>query len=122
LNTSATIKASYLSVTLSTSVSVVPPALQAVSISPTTVVGSSSTAVTGTVTLTGVSPFSSGLAVQLVSSDPGSVSVPSLVKVPVGSQSVTFTVTHGAVTTSKSVTITATYNGVSVTTQLTVTP
>jgi hypothetical protein len=94
------------------------PALSAVSVSPSSVVGGNPS--TGTVTLTAAAP-SGGLAVAL-SSNNAAASVPASVSVPAGATSATFTVTTSAATTSTPVTISASASGVVRTTTLTVNP
>jgi len=92
--------------------------LSAVSVSPTTVVGGSSS--TGTVTLTAAAP--SGGAVVTLSDNSASATVPASVTVPAGATSRTFTVTTSAVTTSTVATITASFGGTTRTAGLTVNP
>jgi hypothetical protein len=94
------------------------PALSAVSVSPSNVIGGNPS--TGTATLTAVAP-SGGLAVAL-SSNNAAAWVPASVLVPAGATSATFTVTTSAATTSTPVTITASAGGVVQTTTLTVNP
>jgi hypothetical protein len=93
--------------------------LSAVSVSPTSVVGGTTSR--GTITLTGGAP-SGGAVVTLGSANTSVVSVPASVSVAAGASSATFDVNTSAVTTNTGVTITATYGGVSRTTTLTVTP
>jgi hypothetical protein len=97
------------------------PTLVSVAVSPSTVQGSSSTVVTGTVTISGPAPVG-GLVITLASSNPSAASTPATVTIPAGQTSATFTVTQSAVTTQTAVTITATLGTGSVTTTLTVTP
>jgi len=89
-------------------------------LSPTSVKGSASTKVVGTVTLNGPAP--SGFSVALSSSDPAAAKPPSSVTIPAGKASATFTVSHKKVAGQTSVTITATRNDVSVTAPLAVAP
>ena len=96
-----------------------PASLSAVSVSPSSVVGGSTSQ--GTVTLTGGAP-SGGATVSLSSANPSVAGVPASVTVAAGASSVTFNITTSTVTVNTSVVITATYNGVSRTTTLTVTP
>ena len=96
-----------------------PASLSAVSVSPTSVVGGTTSQ--GTITLTGAAP-SGGAVVTLSSANTSVVSVPASVTVAAGASSATFNVNTSAVTANTSVTITATYGGVSRTTTLTVTP
>ena len=96
-----------------------PASLSAVSVSPTSVVGGSTSQ--GKVTLTSGAP-SGGAVISLSSANPSIAAVPPSVTVAAGASSVTFNVTTSAVTVNTSVVITATYGGVSRTTTLTVTP
>ena len=93
--------------------------LSAVSVSPTSVVGGTTSQ--GTITLTSGAP-SGGAVVTLSSANTSVVSVPASVTVAAGVSSATFGVNTSAVTANTGVTITATYGGVSRTTTLTVTP
>ncbi len=95
------------------------PALSSLALSPSSVVGGSSS--TGTVTLSAAAP-SGGAVVSLSSSNSSVAQVPSSVTVTAGTTSQTFTVTTSSVTTTTSVTITASYSGSSPTATLTVTP
>jgi hypothetical protein len=95
-----------------------PAALSAVSVSPTSVTGS--TSAQGTVTLTAAAP-AGGAVVSLSSSNTGAASVPASVTIAAGATSATFAVTTAAVTANTPVTVTATYNGTSTTATLTVT-
>jgi Putative Ig domain len=76
------------------------PALQAISLSGTSVKGG--TSVTGTATLNVAAP-SGGALVQLVSSNTAAASVPSSVTVPAGATSATFTVTTETVSSTTTV-------------------
>ena len=96
----------------------VAPALSAVSMSPSTVVGGSLS--TGTVTLAAAAP-TGGFPVGL-SSNNAAASVPASVTVPAGATSTTFAATTTAVTASTPVTITATAGAVTRTATLTVNP
>ncbi|MDR3689924.1 MAG: protease pro-enzyme activation domain-containing protein [Fimbriimonas sp.] len=98
-----------------------PPSLVSLSISPSTVKGSSTVAVTGTVTISGPSP-TGGVIVKLSSSAALVAGVPASVTIPAGKSSATFKVTHKKVTSSTSVSIAASLGQASVTTTLTVTP
>lgn len=95
------------------------PALSAVAVSPSSVVGGNGT--TGTVTLTAAAP-SGGAVVTLTSSNTAVATVPASATVAAGATSATFAVTTATVTTSTPVTLTASYSGVTRTTTLTVTP
>ncbi len=95
-----------------------PPTLASVSVTPDTVVGGNAT--TGKVTLTGIAP-AGGRLVTL--SDDSAFSVtPASATVSGGSASKTFTITTSATLIVRSVTITATLNGVIRTTTLTINP
>jgi hypothetical protein len=94
-------------------VSLGPPVVTSVAISPPSIEGG--TAATGTVTLTRAAP-AGGATVTLASSAPALVTVPASVAIPAGSTSSTFAVTSTSTTTQTAVTITATYpTGTSVT-------
>jgi len=94
------------------------PALSAVSVSPSTVVGGNGS--TGTATLTAAAP-TGGAVVTLSSSNTTVATVPASVTVAAGSTSATFAATTSPVAANTPVTISATYSGVSRTTTLTVT-
>ncbi len=116
-STPVTVKATYSGLSKTTTVTVNPPALYAVSASPTSVTGGSTNA-TGTVTLTGLA--TAATTVTLTSSNPAVLSVPMSVTVNSGAKTMTFTATSHGVTTSTPVTITATLSGLSKTTTVTV--
>jgi len=117
-STPVTITASFNSVNVQTTLTVNPPALSAVSVNPTSVVGGNPS--TGTVTLTGPAP-TGGIAVSLQSNNTA-VTVPTSVTVLANTTSITFQATTVAVATSTPVTITASYASVNQTATLTVTP
>jgi len=117
-STPATITASYNSVNVTATLTVNPPALSAVSVNPTSVVGGNPS--TGTVTLTGPAP-TGGILVSLQSNNTA-VAVPPSVTVLANTSSITFQATTVAVATSTPVTITASYASVNQTATLTVTP
>jgi hypothetical protein len=94
------------------------PTLSAISLTPSTVTGGSSSQ--GRVTLTSAAP-SGGRVVSLSSSNSAVATVPSSVTVPSGSTSATFNVSTSAVSTSTAVSIAGT-SGASRTATLTVTP
>ncbi|MBO1268635.1 FG-GAP repeat domain-containing protein [Arthrobacter cavernae] len=94
------------------------PALSALSVSPSTVVGGNGSQ--GTVTLTAAAP--SGGFVVALSSSSTSATVPASVTVPAGATSAGFTVSTSPVTTSTAVTITSSAGGITRTATLTVTP
>jgi len=117
-STPVTITASYNNVSVTATLTVNPPALSAVSVNPTSVVGGSPS--TGTVTLTGPAP-TGGILVSLQSNN-SAVTVPTSVTVLANTSSITFQATTVAVSSSTPVTITATYASVNQTATLTVTP
>jgi len=94
-----------------------PAALNAVSVSPSSVAGGQSA--TGTVSLTGAAP-ANGATVTLASANPAA-SVPSSVTVPVNASSANFPVNTSVVSSTTVGNITATYAGVNKSTTLTVT-
>ena len=116
---SVTLSASFNGVTRTTSLTVVPPTLTSLALSPSSVTGGSSS--TGTVTLSGPAP-DGGAVVSLSGSNAGVASVPGGVTVAWGSMTATFTVTTTPVGTSTSVTLSALLNGVTRTASLTVLP
>ena len=97
-----------------------PPAaaLSAVSVSPSSVTGGSSS--TGTVTLSAAAP--SGGAVVSLSDNSAAASVPASVTVPAGASSASFTVTTSSVSAAATATISAVYNSVTLSAALTVNP
>ena len=117
-NTAVTITALYNSVTRTATLTVTAAVLNSVSLSPTSVVGGSSS--TGTVTLSGAAPVG-GAVVSLSSSNTAAAQVPATVTVLAGATTATFTATTSTVTSNTVVTITALYNSVTRTTTLTVT-
>ncbi|PYU75955.1 MAG: hypothetical protein DMG52_06320 [Acidobacteria bacterium] len=121
-STPVTISASYVGVTQTASLTVVPqalPTLSTLTLNPTSVTGGVQSS-TGTVTLSG--PALAGGAQVLLSSDNVAANVLSSVTVAAGASSATFTVTTNAVTTSTPVTISASYAGVTKTASLAVAP
>jgi trimeric autotransporter adhesin len=82
------------------------PAPSSVSLSPSSVIGGSSS--TGTVTLNGPAPVG-GAVVTLSSSNPAAAQVPASVTVAANATSATFTVTTAPVSTNAAVSISATY-------------
>ena len=110
---SAGVKSAFFDVIAGT-----PPALSALSLSPTSVVSGNKS--TGTVTLTSSAP-AGGISVSLTSND-ASATVPSSVTVPSGQSSATFAVNTQGVTTTKTVTISANYNSVTKSAPLTIAP
>jgi hypothetical protein len=94
------------------------PALSAVTVDPTSVVGGNSS--TGTVTLSAAAP-SGGAAVSLSSSN-AAATVPASVAVAAGAATATFTVGTASVSASTPVTITGAFGGATRTATLTVAP
>jgi len=119
--TTATVTASYGTSSQQAMLTVAPPTLISVTVSPTTVKGSATTAVTGTVSLSGPAP-TGGLVITLSSSNTGAATVPATVTIAAGKATGTFKVTHKKVTVQTSVTLSATLAGTTKTTALTVTP
>jgi hypothetical protein len=121
-STPATISGAYGGVTRSATLTVAPPAapaaLSALSLTPTSVTGGTSSQ--GRVTLTAAAP-AGGFAVTLSSSN-AAAAVPASVSVAQGATSATFPISTSGVTTSTPVTITASAAGVTRTATLTVTP
>jgi len=119
----ATVTATYGKQTASAGITVEPPSLISLSLSPATLVGGSDTAVKGTLTLSGPTP-SSGITVSLSSSNTKAATVPLSVHVVLtgNARTATFVVTHLRVTSSTTVTIKATFAGVNQAATLTVDP
>ena len=95
------------------------PALSAIALSPTSVVGGNT--VQGTATLTSAAP-AGGALVTLASSNLSTASVPANVTVAAGATSASFTVSTVSVTASTLATITAAFGGATRSATLTVTP
>jgi hypothetical protein len=108
--TVGSISASYNGIVKSTAVTVMPPALTSLRVSPSTVVGG--TTVTGTVTLSAPAP-AGGALVTLHSSTPATATVPSSVPIPAGTTSTTFAITTVKPGKNTTVTFTASYAGLS---------
>jgi len=115
-DTDVAITATLGAVSKSVTLTVVAPAVSNVSVSPTSVLGGSTT--TGTVTLTGPAP-AGGRVVDLAS-NLSAATVPANVTVPAGATSATFAVTTTPLAYSATATLSATNNGVTATTSLTV--
>jgi hypothetical protein len=94
------------------------PTLKAVSVNPANVVARSNA--TGTVSFTG--PMNDGAVVNLSSSNPAVVQVPSSMVVSQSTASGTFPVSSGAVSAATTATITATWFGRTASTVVTVSP
>jgi hypothetical protein len=97
----------------------VTPAADALSVSPSAVIGGKSAQ--GTVTLANAAP-AGGLSVPLSSSNPALAQVPASVQVPAGATSATFAVSTSTVTARTTVTLSANINGTARTATLDVTP
>jgi probable HAF family extracellular repeat protein len=108
--TTVTISATFGLVTISRTLTVVPPALSTLSLTRSTIIGACQTA-TGTVALTGSAP-ASGVTVSLATTTAGA-KTPATVVVPAGATKATFTVTTNAVSTLNKGSFTASYGGVS---------
>jgi probable HAF family extracellular repeat protein len=113
------ITASYGLVTLTQTLTVVPPVLTQLYLTPTTVIGGCGTSA-GKILLSGSAP--AGGAVVSLANGNTAATVPSAVTVPAGASSTTFTVTTRTVTANVSGTVTASYAGVSRALSLTVRP
>jgi hypothetical protein len=116
VNTAVTITVLAHGVSKSATLTVKAPSPSAVSFTPSTVAGGSTTVMT--VKLNGAAP-SAGYLVNLSSSDPA-VSVPATVTVPAGKTSATLVLSTSAVATQKLVTVSATANGITKSAVLTV--
>lgn len=116
--TVSTLSATFRGVRLQATITVNPPALGSLKLSPTTVVGGNS--FTGTVTLTGPAP-SGGVVVNL-SNNSSAAQTPATVTVAAGSSTAPFTVATSVVTTSTIATEFASYNGNTVQANVTITP
>ncbi len=119
-NTAATVSATLGTSVQKVGVTVLAPTLVSLSVSPSTVHGSATTLVTGSVTISSPAP-ATGLIVALKSSSTSAV-VPVSVVVPAGKTVGTFKVTHKKVTAAIDITLTATLNLSPQTTVITLTP
>lgn len=117
----ATLTATLGSSSQTSELTVLPPDLTSVSLSPASVKGSSDNAVTGTVAISSPAP-NGGLVIALTTSNNSAAQVPTTVKVPAGHTGATFKVTHFAVTALSAVEILATLNNESKSATLTVKP
>jgi hypothetical protein len=117
LITVGSISASYNSTMKSTTVTVTPPALTALRVSPSTVVGGAR--VTGTVILSGPAPMG-GAVVTLQSAKPAIATLPSSVTILAGATSVNFSITTFRPNKNTVVVLTASYAGIAKTASLTV--
>ena len=114
----ATITGTLGSVTESATLTVNPPVLSSITLSPSTVTGSQSSV--GTVTLSGVAP-STGMVVKLTSSS-SNATVLASVTIPSGKSTAVFAVKTLSVSAQTSATISAALNGVTETATLTINP
>ncbi len=117
-STSATISANLLSATFSATLTVNPPPIASFTLSPTSVLGGSSS--TGTVTLSTPAP-NGGVSIGVTSSQ-GAATVPGTVTVPAGSTSAIFTVTTQPVGSITNAVITASLSSSSIGLTLTINP
>jgi hypothetical protein len=120
-NQTATISARTGSALQTATVTIEAPSFTGFSISPTSFVGASSTAVTGKVRIGSPAP-TGGAVVTLTSSLPAAASVPSSVTIPTGATSATFTVKHSAVKSAQYVTVKAAYGKSTKSVTLNITP
>jgi hypothetical protein len=116
--TPVTITATVGSSSMSVQITVQPPSLNNLSLSPSSITGGASAG--GIVMLNGIAP-PGGAVVSLTSSSPA-VQPPASVTVAAGSPSVSFNVPTSAVSATTTATVTATWNGGSVQAQITLTP
>jgi probable HAF family extracellular repeat protein len=117
--TTVEISATYGLVTVTQTLTVLPPTLTQLYLTPTTVIGGCGTS-TGRILLSGSAP--AGGAVVPLTNTNSKAAVPPSVTVPAGATSVTFSVPTSAVTTVSSGTVTASYGERSQTLNLTVRP
>jgi hypothetical protein len=117
--TAVDITASYGLVTKTVTLTVLPPALSQMYLTPTTIVGGCGTSA-GKIVLTGAAP--GGGAVVPLSNTNSNALVPASITVPEGATTKTFTVPTNTVTASSGGTVTASYGGVSQTLNVTVRP
>jgi hypothetical protein len=115
--TPVTISATLNGGTASVQLTVLPPSLGSLSISPRTISGGATA--TGIVMLNGQAP--AGGAIVSLSSSSLAVNPPATVTVLPGDFSASFPLTTSAVATATTVTVTATWNGASATSQVTLT-
>jgi len=117
--TTGTITAKSGGVTKTTTLTVKPPALSSISLSPSTVMGTVSS--TATIHMTGPAP-AAGLTLTLASSNTSKATVPATLHLGPGVSVGTFTVKTVRVYSPISVTIKATFAGVSKSANLTINP
>ena len=118
LTTTANITVSNGISTAGAVLTIKPPVVNNLSVSPSSVKGGATA--TGTITLASAAPLG-GIAVPLSSGDTSIASVPASVTVAAGANSATFTVTSHTVASNRTVTLSALLGG-TVSTTLTVTP
>jgi len=118
-STAVTISGSYGGDTQAATLTVTPPTLTSLTLSPSSVIGGPLGSTTGTVTLSAPAP--AGAQVVLSSSNPSVASVPTIVAVPAGATSATFTVHTSLIIGSTTVTISGSYNDTTRSANLTVT-
>jgi hypothetical protein len=116
--TGVTVTATYNGASTQASLTINPPVLSSVSLSPTTVTGGTSS--TGTVRLNGPAP--AGGSQITLSDNSTSAATPANVTVAAGSTSATFTVTTTAVAATTSATVSAAYKALSAQASLTIVP
>jgi uncharacterized repeat protein (TIGR03803 family) len=118
VKTTVTVTATFLGVAKTASLTIEPPALTSLSLSPSTVTGGASSV--GTVMLTGIAP-TAGTHVEL-SSNSKTATLPASVTVAAGKSSATFTVKTSNVSAQTSATISAKLGSVTKTAVLTISP
>jgi hypothetical protein len=116
--TPVTVTATVNSFSTSASITVLPPSLKALTISPSSISGGATTG--AIIMLNGVAPLG-GAVVSLASNSPA-VNLPAAVTVQAGSPSVSFGISTNPVTVNTPVTVTASWNGGSVPSQVTLLP
>ena len=113
------ISATYGQKTVTQTLTVVPPGLTQLSLTPTTIIGGCGTSA-GKITLSGSAP--TGGAVVTLSNTNAKATVPASITVPAGASTATFSVTTSTVTAPSSGTATASYGGVTKSLAVTVRP
>src|SRR5262249_50741461 len=117
--TAVTITATFGLVTISRTLTVVPPALSALSLTRSTIIGSCQTA-TAKVTLSGSAP-AGGAVVPLKTTTSGA-HIPASITIPAGATTASLTVTTNAVSTINNGAFSASFGGVAKTLSLAVRP
>jgi hypothetical protein len=107
--TQATIRATLASASLTATLTVNPPQIKSLALSPAEVAGGYANS-TGTVALTGLAP-AGGAVIVLASSNSAAAAVPASITIPANSTTASFTVTTRTVASSVTASITASYNG-----------